>query len=145
MQFRFAFKHMDTSPALTRYAEEKIAERINKFVTKPIEAHVTFSVENLNHGVKCTLAGGDGFNLEVEHVCGDMYGSIDHMVDKLATQLKRHKEKLKGHKSKRQLRLLDPMDKNYAFSAQRDFDIENEPVDAEEILKFEVARRRMAR
>jgi hypothetical protein len=67
------------------------------------------------------------------------------MVDKLATQLKRHKEKLKGHKSKRQLRLLDPMDKNYAFSAQRDFDIENEPVDAEDILKFEVARRRMAR
>lgn len=145
MQFRFAFKHMDTSPALTRYAEEKIAERINKFVTKPIEAHITFCVENLNHTVKCTLAGGDGFNIEVEHACGDMYGSVDHMVDKLATQLKRHKEKLKGHKSKRQLRLLDPMDKNYAFSGQRDFDIDSEPVDAEDILKYEVARRRMAR
>ncbi len=145
MHFRFAFKHMDTSPALTRYAEEKIAERVNKFVSKPVEAHVTFTVDNLNHAVRCTLTGGDGFNLEVEHACGDMYGSIDHMMDKLTSQLKRHKEKLKGHKSKRQLRLLDPMDKNYAFTAPLDFDIESEPVDAEDILKFEMARRRMAR
>ncbi|MEY4630400.1 MAG: hypothetical protein RIQ81_520 [Pseudomonadota bacterium] len=145
MQFRFAFKHMETSPALTRYAEEKILDRVQKFVTKPIEAHVTFTVEHLSHSAHCSLHGGDGFNLEVQHVCGDMYGSIDHMVDKLATQLKRHKEKLKGHKSKRQLRLLDPMDKNYAFSSKTEFDIDSEPVDAEDILKFEMARRRMAR
>lgn len=144
MQFRFAFKHMDTSPALTRYAEEKITERVNKFVTKPIEVHVIFTVDNLNHTARCTLSGGDGFNLEVEHACGDMYGSIDHMMDKLTSQLKRHKEKLKGHKSKRQLRLLDPMDKKYAFSSQPEFDIESEPVDAEDIIKFERARRRIA-
>ena len=145
MQFRFTFKHMETSPALTRYAEEKVLDRVQKFVTKPIEAHVTFTVEHLNHTAHCALTGGDGFNLQVEHACGDMYGSVDHMVDKLATQLKRHKEKLKGHKSKRQLRLLDPTDKNYAFSSKSDFDIDTEPVDAEDILKFEMARRRMAR
>lgn len=144
MQFRFAFKHMETSAALTQYAEEKIAERIKKFVTKPVEAHITFSVDNMKHRAHCTVSGGDGFNLEVEHVCSDMYGSIDHMVDKLTVQLKRQKERLKGHKNRRQLRLLDPMDKNYAFQVPKDFDIENEPVDAEDILKFEMARRRMA-
>lgn len=145
MQFRFTFKHMDTSPALTKYAEEKIADQIKKFVTKPIEAHLTFSVENLKHRAHCTVSGGDGFNLEADHVCSDMYGSIDHMIDKLAAQLRRQKEKIKGHKPRRQLRLLDPLDRNYAFKAKEDFDIDNEPVDAEDILKFEMARRRMAR
>lgn len=135
MQFRFSFKHMETSQALQNYAKEKIKVEVEKFVTKPIEAHVTFSVDRHQHQVLCTLAGGDGFTVNVEHACDDMYGSVDHMIDKMVTQLQRKKEKLKDHKHHK-----SPI----PFGAvPADDDIEAVPIDAADIVKFEkVAKQR---
>ncbi len=134
MQYRFAFKHMATSQALQDYSQTKINTEIAKFSTKPIEAHVVFSVEKHKHQVVCTITGGDGFSFVVEHVCEDMYASVDHMIDKLSAQLKKRKDKLKDHKfpKKRELFASIPSDNEYA----------NVEVDASDILKFEEGRRR---
>ncbi len=134
MQFRFSFKHMETSPGLEKYAREKIQIEVGKFVTKPIEAHVTFSVDKYEQHVLCTLSGGDGFKLNVEHSCEDMYGSIDHMIDKLVTQLQRKKEKLKDHKH------IKARDTGIAIPDLHEL----HEIDASEILKYEqaVMRRR---
>jgi ribosomal subunit interface protein len=89
---------MHPSQSLQKYAEEKIRHQVEKFVSKPVEAHVTFSVDNNSRRkiVHCALTAGDGFAVQVEHECDDMYGSIDHVLDKLATQLKRKKDRLKA-------------------------------------------------
>ena len=99
MQCRFSFKHMKTSEALINYAEAKITQKIEKFSTKPIEAHVTFSVEGHEHIAHCGVTGGDGFNFQVDSSCADMYGSVDLLLGKLEVQLKRQKEKLKKSSS----------------------------------------------
>ena len=131
MQFHFAFKHMDTSPALQAYAEEKLLDRIEKFVTKPIAATVTFSVLKNLYTVHCHLEAGDGFSIDVEQTCDDMHTSMDVVADKLTTQLRKHKEKLKDHKAPRRvIPLIDPE----AHAA--------EAVDAADILKYEQGRRR---
>lgn len=129
MQFRFSFKHMETSPALQTYAKDKIKVEVEKFVTKPIEAHVTFSVDRHQHHVLCSLAGGDGFSVNVEHSCEDMYGSVDHMIDKMVTQLKKRKEKLKDHKHNKP-------DEPFAEHDEGD-DYESAPIDASDIVKYE--------
>ncbi len=131
MQFQFSFKHMDTSPALQTYAEEKLSEKIDKFVTKPISGHVTFSVHKHEHTAHFSLDGGDGFKVEVEHTSGDMYASVDYLADKLTSQLKKHKEKLKNHKVKKQNRFVS-----------RDAYHDEDSIDAADILKYEEARRR---
>ena len=133
MQFQFSFKHMETSPALQEYAEKKVSEKIQKFVTKPIEAHMTFSVERHNHTAKCHLVGGDGFNVEVEHTCDDMYGSVDQMSTKLGTQLKKHKDKLKDHRGVHLGR-----DTHFVDGQKKDEDA----MDAEDIVKFEQAKKK---
>ena len=130
MQFQFSFKHMATSSALQTYAEGKFQEKIQKFVTKPTTAHVTFSVNRHEHTAHLSLRAGDGFSLEVEHTSSDMYASVDTMVDKLSTQLKKHKEKLKDHK---QLKISKELPVATA---------EVDAVDAADILKFEAGRRR---
>lgn len=140
MNFQFSFKHMETSEALESYAEEKLRERILKYVTKPIEAHIVFSVEKHQHTAHCSVKAGDGFGIEVEHTCGDMYGSVDHMADKLAAQLKKQKEKLKDHKSERSVKSLRLNEDGVAIPSVRD-DL-NESVDAADIIKFEASRRR---
>ena len=133
MQFQFSFRHMDTSPALQSYAEQKLREKIEKFVTKPIEAHLFFSVMRHQHSAHLRLKAGDGFNVDVEHTCEDMYATIDQMADKLETQLRKQKEKLKAHKGERAVRFMD---------GAEPIEREAEAVDAAEILKFEAGRRR---
>ena len=135
MEFQFAFKQMETSEALQDYAEKKIREKIAKFVTKPIEARITFSVRKREHVAHCSLVGGDGFNLEVQHTCEDMYASVDRLIDKLESQLKKHKEKLKEHKfSKEKLRHLT-QDEVYLRA-------DVEAVDASDVIESENARRK---
>lgn len=132
MQFQFSFKHMATSESLQNYAQEKITERVQKFVTKPIEAHVIFTVQKHQHFAHASLHAGDGFSMEVEATSEDMYASIDLLVDKLAVQLKKHKEKLKDHKQPKLSQSIQAI-------------TESEPaIDAAEVLKYEQARRRQA-
>lgn len=132
MQFQFTFKHMDTSEALQRYAEEKVTERVQKFVTKPIAADLIFSVTRHMHTAHLSLHAGDGFGIQVENTAEDMYATVDGLVDKLAVQLKKHKEKLKDHKLPKLSQVLDA-------SAIPELE---EPVDAADILKYEDSRRR---
>lgn len=135
MQCRFSFKHMKSSQALIDYATEKAEQKIEKYASKPIEAHITFSVEGRDHIAHCNVIGGDGFNIQVEAGCEDMYGTIDLLVDKLEIQLKRQKEKLKSHKHQIGLHHLQLKE------VTSDEDYETVPVDAKDLLKFEKARK----
>lgn len=135
MRFQFSFKHMETSDALKAYAENKLRLEIQKFSTKPVECHLTFSVDRFNHCAHLSFNGGDGFSFQVEHTCTDMYGSVDHMVDKLETQLRKQKEKLKSHKGGKSRR-------DIVYLSERGID--NAEIDAGDILKYEAARRRVS-
>lgn len=136
MQCRFSFKHMKTSQALIDYADDKIRQKIEKFSTKPIEAHVTFLVEGHDHIAHCSVKGGDGFNFQVETSCGDMYGSVDLLLDKLAVQLKKQKDKIKRHKYPHNIRQLEPTE----YVSKEDCD--SVPVDAADLIKLEKAKTR---
>jgi putative sigma-54 modulation protein len=135
MRFKYSFKHMETSEALKNYAEGKFKQEIQKFVTKAIDCHLTFSVDRHNHTAHLTFNGGDGFELEAEHTCTDMYGSVDHIVTKIEAQLRKQKEKLKHHKGNKAKR-------DIIYLAERGFD--NAEIDAGDILKFEAARKKVS-
>lgn len=138
MQCRFSFKHMKTSEALINYAETKITQKIEKYSTKPIEAHVTFSVEGHEHKAHCGVTGGDGFNFQVDSASADMYGSVDLLLSKLETQLKKQKEKLKQHKRPKTLKQLELVE----YVAKDDCD--NIPIDADDLIKFERAKAKVS-
>lgn len=148
MQFQFSFKHMDSSPALQTYAEEKIREKIHKFVTKPISAHVTFSAVRHHHSAHLSLDAGDGFSVQVEHSSDDeMHAVIDELVEKLNSQLRRQKERLKEHKGVKIAQTLDAL--GSAQDALRvvdgTADANAEEVDAGDIIKYEQSRKRASR
>ena len=137
MQFKFTFKHMDSSEAVRDYAESKIREKIEKFVTKPIEVHTTFSVDRHNHRVMSQLVAGDNFNVQVEATSEDMYVSVDKLVVKLESQLKKHKEKLKDHKNQPKLAQITPA----PLPNGENMDPDDVEIDAGDLLKFEQSRR----
>jgi putative sigma-54 modulation protein len=138
MQMHFFFKHMETSPALQDYAKDKLLEKIGRFVNKPVDAHIVFSVEGGDHHVHCTVKGGDGFNIEVNATSADMYASVDLSVDKVVAQLKKQKEKIKHHKGNSNVRnFVDYVGKKKSTEGAPDF------VDAEDILKYEATRKKL--
>jgi putative sigma-54 modulation protein len=137
MQFHFSFKHMSSSTALQSYAEEKLREKIERFVTKPIEAFVVFEVTKHIHRGHLRLKAGDGFSADVEHESEDMYATIDQMADKLEAQLRKHKEILKDHRLQGKVRDIRDL-----FETESE---QEQSVDASEILRYERGRRRAAR
>jgi putative sigma-54 modulation protein len=83
--------HLEVTPAIRGYVEEKMA-RITRHFDQVIDVTVILAVEKLKHKAEVNLhvRGKDIF---VEAVDADMYAAIDALADKLDRQVVKHKEK----------------------------------------------------
>lgn len=83
--------HLDITPAIRAYVEDKIG-RITRHFDHVIDVSVILSVAKLQHKaeVNVHIRGKDIF---VEATDGDMYAAIDALTDKLDRQVLKHKEK----------------------------------------------------
>jgi len=97
MHVSVTFRHMDSSDALRKYAEEK-SGRIGRFLFDPVEIHWVLSVEKIRHIADATVSA-NGVTIKAEETTQDMYSAIDNVLDKLYIQVKKHKDRVKGHKS----------------------------------------------
>jgi len=89
-------RHLEVTPALKKYAEEKI-KKFNRYLSNISEAIVTLSIEKYRHKVEVLLKV-NGFLIQAEGITGEIYSSIDEVVEKLERQVKRYKEKLVSHR-----------------------------------------------
>ncbi len=88
-------KNLDITDALENYVDKKL-RKLEKYFHEIREATVTMSVYRGMHVVEVMLEG-DGVLLRGEERRGtDMYGSIDQVVEKLETRVKKFKGKLYG-------------------------------------------------
>ncbi len=97
MDITVTFRHLEPTDALRDYAQEKIS-RIKKYVGSPADVAVILSLEKHRHQAEITLST-NGFTVNAKEVTEDMYAAIDLAVDKLERQVKKHKEKIKNHKT----------------------------------------------
>jgi len=91
-----SFIHLDPSDPLKTYASDKIKNTVQKFTHHDTEIHVVLKVEK-NRQIAETSFSADGSTFHVKEESDDLYLSIDKMVDTLAHQLRKHKEKLTSH------------------------------------------------
>ena len=97
METTFTFRNIESTEAIRQHTEGKL-EKLKKYLLKPISAHVIFNVIKHNHQAEITLmANGGRYVGSAEST--DMYASIDGAVDKIISQLKKDREKTKGHRS----------------------------------------------
>lgn len=97
MQISVTFRNVDPSDHLRRYAENRLA-RFKKYLEEPVEIHLVLSIQKFRHTADVTVAA-NGMKIKAQEETGDLYSAIDMVVDKLEKQIKRHKEKLKEHKT----------------------------------------------
>lgn len=89
-------RHMELTKNLKDYAEEKIS-KFKKYLNNITEATVTLSVEKYRHKAEVLLKV-DGSFIQAECITGEMYSSIDEVVEKLERQIKKYKEKTVSHR-----------------------------------------------
>lgn len=91
----FMGHHIEITPALKQYATEKLA-RLEKRGDHITHISIILQVEKLNQIAKATLHV-KGAEIHASHESGDMYASIDGLVDKLDRQITGHRDSATDH------------------------------------------------
>lgn len=89
-------RHLELTDNLKEYAEEKI-KKFGKYLTNISDIAVTLSVEKYRHKAEVLLKV-NGVMIQAESITGEMYSSIDEVVEKLDRQIKKYKEKIVSHR-----------------------------------------------
>jgi putative sigma-54 modulation protein len=97
MQVNITFRQLEPTEALKSHVQDKV-QHIQRYIDSPTEAHAVLRVENLHHHAEITMRAGP-FSLRGRARSEDMYASIDAAAEKIERQLKKHKERVRDHKS----------------------------------------------
>ncbi len=98
MRISITGKNIEISDYLRDLVDKKVG-KLERYFPKDTEVQVTMAVERNRHIVEVTIPY-DGGIIRGEEVTGDMYASIDNVLDKLEKQIIKHRTKLeKGLKS----------------------------------------------
>ncbi|HHM05622.1 MAG TPA: ribosome-associated translation inhibitor RaiA [Gammaproteobacteria bacterium] len=97
MQIQLSGHHMDITPALRQYVEEKM-DRLARHVEGVGKVHVVLSVEKQRQRSEATIHMQRG-TVFADSEAEDMYASIDALVDKLDRQILKQKEKNTDYRS----------------------------------------------
>ncbi|MBF0457528.1 MAG: ribosome-associated translation inhibitor RaiA [Nitrospirae bacterium] len=85
-------RNFDITAPIRSYAEGKI-HKFDKFLSADSDALVTMSVEKYRHKAEVVIKS-NGIQIQAESITGEMYSSIDEVVEKLDRQIRRYKEKI---------------------------------------------------
>jgi len=89
-------RHVGVTEAMKEYARTK-AEKLLRFHDRATSCRVTMDVNNLDQEVEMVVDVSRGVRLVGKAEAPDMYAACDLAEQKLAQQLRRHKERLTDH------------------------------------------------
>lgn len=95
MGLHITFKNIESTDAIKNYIEKKVA-KFQKYITYPMEVHAILSVSRGEHTVEITCHA-EYQDMVATAKSDDLYASVDAAVVKMETQMKKEREKRKGH------------------------------------------------
>ncbi len=114
MEINVRGKNIEATPSLVDYAHKKLG-KLDKHFNEKTDVQVVMSVIREEHIVEVTV-NLNGMILRGEESTGDMYASIDQVVDKLERQVKKYKTRM--DKAKRQTGLRNMSEQHAALEAE---------------------------
>ncbi|MDH4097865.1 MAG: ribosome-associated translation inhibitor RaiA [Nitrospira sp.] len=96
MELRITGRHMDITPALREYVENRFG-RLDRYGLKVGSLQVVLGVEKLQHLAE-VIGTVNGKALQAKTSTREMYATIDALVDRVDAQLRKWKGRLVSHK-----------------------------------------------
>lgn len=98
MQLTVKGNHLNVGNSLRRHVEDHLSTTAEKYFRNPIEATVIFTKEKNRFHVEISLHVGGGIVLQSHNEANDPYPAFDTAMARMATRLRRYKEKLRDHR-----------------------------------------------
>ena len=98
MQLAMTGRHVEITPELREFVEEKLA-KLERLLDGPIEVHVVLGIEKHRQFAEIQVKSRTGL-FSGTHETPDLRASIAEVADKLERQALRHKEKVTTHKQR---------------------------------------------
>jgi putative sigma-54 modulation protein len=102
MQLTISGHQIDLTDSLKNYITEKM-QKVERHFDHLSSIDVVLHVEKIRHEAEATL-NAKGITMHAKADAESMYTAIDSLVDKLDSQVLKHKEKLTHHKSNTPIR-----------------------------------------
>lgn len=98
MKINVTGKHIDVGESLQTYVIDEVEKTVDKFYGEGMDSHVIYSPKPHNQfGTEILINIGHGVRLRSNAEAGDPYVSTDMAIEKIVTQLKKYKDRLKAH------------------------------------------------
>jgi putative sigma-54 modulation protein len=97
MKISLTFRNAEGEPWQKEYVDERL-NKIKKYIDRPMDVHVILSVEKFRNVAEVNMIA-NGININAREEAKDMHLAIDNAVEKIERQLKKYKEKIRGHKT----------------------------------------------
>ncbi|CDF57347.1 ribosome hibernation-promoting factor, HPF/YfiA family [Thermobrachium celere] len=124
MNYIITGKNVALTDALKATVEKKMG-KLEKYFTGDVEAHITLSVQKTKQIVEVTIPF-NGMILRAEESTGDMYSSIDNVVEKIEKQIIKHKTKLEKQVREGAIK----------FAELPKYDFEEDEIDIKKVKRF---------
>ncbi|MDA8401999.1 MAG: ribosome-associated translation inhibitor RaiA [Deltaproteobacteria bacterium] len=136
MNIAVTFKHIDSSDAIKQYAESKVL-KLEKYLNNIMEAHVTLSIERVDHkesGVAQIKLSAKNLIVNAEEKSADIYSAIDLLLEKVESQIKKHKEKIRRKEHIEEGAGISAADEDIPNLEVKD-DYERQPLNVKEAMR----------
>jgi putative sigma-54 modulation protein len=97
MKISLTFRNTEGESWQKEYVDERL-NKLKKYIDRPVDMHVILSVEKFRNVAEVNMIA-DGLNINAKEEAKDMHLAIDNAIEKIERQLKKHKEKMRGHKT----------------------------------------------
>jgi putative sigma-54 modulation protein len=97
MKISVTFRNKEGENWHKDYIDQRL-KKLEKYLDTPVEARVVLSVEKFRNVAEVNLMT-NGQNINAKEEAKDMYLAIDNAIEKIERQLKKRKEKIRGHKA----------------------------------------------
>jgi len=126
MKISVTFRNTEEEGWQKEYVDDR-TKKLNKYIEAPADVHVVLTVEKFRNVAEINVMT-NGLNIIGKEESKDMHLAIDNAVEKIERQLKKHKEKIRVHKS--------------GALKEEEGEVEALPLDAEDVAESRIVETR---
>lgn len=101
MRYQISGKQIDIGAALQEHVQVELDGAVQKYAERPTDAQVVFSRSAHEYVCEATVHLSTGLTATAKAYSTEIYGAFDACCEKMETQLRRYKRRLKNHHKER--------------------------------------------
>lgn len=101
MRYKISGKQIDIGEALQTHVKDSLGSMMEKYAGRPTDAGIVFSKSGAEFVCEATVHLSTGLTASAKAHAHEIYASFEACADKMETQLRRYKRRLKDHHRER--------------------------------------------